>query len=633
MCGIAGIVDFKGNKINGLLLKAMCDAMIHRGPDDEGYYYSRNPGTTAALGHRRLSIIDLEGGHQPIHNEKKDIWVIHNGEIYNFMELKRALEKRGHVFYTRSDAEVIVHAYEEYGDDAVKYLRGMFAFAIWDEPNRKLILARDRIGKKPLLYSVTDNKLIFASEFKALLEHPAIDKEIDSQAIHHYLTYLCIPEPITIFKKVKKLPPAHILVWQDQDIKIKNYWKIDFSKKIKISEKEAIEQVSRIIEEAVKIRLVSDVPLGTLLSGGIDSSCVAAFMNKLGADQFHTFSIGFNEAQFNELPYARIVADYLKSDHSEYYVTPDALVALPELVERYGEPFGDSSALPTYYVTKAASSKVKVVLNGDGGDEVFAGYRRHLATYLAEKYGPLAKAINRSPFRPFFNIFPDKPSSPNSPGNIRRFLSAAELDRAHRHMRWIGFFDDAFKQRLYTRGFRHKTEGVDSSVFLCRLFDEAKGLDSIDAVLYADILFGLQTDLLVKMDIASMANSLETRAPLLDHQLMEFSASLPSDLKIRNFSLKYMLKKVIKGMVPDEILKRPKRGFAIPVDKWFRGHLKNYLIDTIFSKNALNRGYFEPDKLKEVVDHHLSGRNDYGQHLWGLLVLELWHRRFIDRTG
>jgi len=635
MCGIAGIIDSKGNNIDRPLLKAMCDTMVHRGPDDEGIYInevkSEGLRVRVGLGHRRLSIIDLShAGHQPMSNEDGSVWIVMNGEIYNFQELRAGLEAKGHRFKSGTDTEVILHLYEDKGEDCVSDLRGMFSFAIWDERQGKLILARDRIGKKPLLYALVNEKLVFASEFRALLKHPDIGREIDYEAIHHYLTYLCIPAPLTAFKKIRKLPAAHILIWQNGKIKIQNYWELDFSKKIKINEHDASQEILRLLRDSVSVRLASDVPLGALLSGGVDSSCVTAFMSQLKGKDVRTFSVGFDDNQFNELPYAKLVADYFATRHIQEYVTPDIMRVLPEIVGHYGEPFGDSSALPTYYVCKAASRKVKVALNGDGGDEVFGGYRRHLANYMAEAYGPMAKALNRSPLKMFFRMFPDRPSKPNSLGSVRRFLDAAELDRSQRYIRWIGFFSEEFKRDIYTAGFNAKTRAMDSSVFLTELFSKANGLDSIDAALCIDTLFGLQADLLVKMDIASMANSLETRSPLLDQSIMEFMASLPSDLKIHNFKLKYIFKKSLHSLVPDRILKRPKRGFAVPVDRWFRRPLREYLIKTILSEKALDRGYFEPDKLRRVVEAHVSYRNDYGQHLWGLLVLELWHRRFID---
>ena len=630
MCGIAGIIDSKSRELDRTILNSMCEAMSHRGPDDEGYYFNRDSSASVGLGHRRLSIIDLKTGHQPIHNENKNIWVIHNGEIYNFKDLKSRLEKAGHVFCTNSDAEVIVHAYEEYGDDLTKHFRGMFSFAIWDGVKKKLILARDRIGKKPLLYTLLNDKLIFASEFKALLRHPEIGRRIDYEAIHHYLTYLCIPAPLTAFKDIRKIPPAHILIYQHGKAILKKYWELDFSKKVKITEQEAVGQIESLLRDAVKVRLISDVPLGVLLSGGLDSSYVTALMKQLSSNEIRTFSVGFSENQFNELPYAELIANRFKTDHVQDYVAPDATMVLPELVERYGEPYADSSALPTYYVCKVARKRVKVVLNGDGGDEVFCGYRRHLAGYLAEKFSISAKTINRTPLRAIFNMFPDRPSSPNSPGNIRRFLDAAEMDRAHRHMRWIGFFSEELKRDIYTDEFNSKTKDIDSSIFLTELFSKAEGLDSVDAALYIDTMFGLQNDLLVKMDIASMANSLETRSPLLDQYLMEFSASLPSKFKIQNFNLKHIFKKSARGLLPEQILRKPKRGFAIPVDEWFRKPLKEYLIDTVLSERALGRGYFKVEKIKDLIEVHLKGKNNYGQHLWGLLMLELWHRRFID---
>lgn len=633
MCGLAGIIDFKGRGIERSLLKAMCDTMVHRGPDDEGVYLNGNEGSKVkvGLGHRRLSIIDLSSaGRQPMSNEDGTIWIIMNGEIYNFPALREDLEKKGHTFKSHTDTEVILHLYEDKGTDCVRDLRGMFTFAIWDEARQRLVLARDRIGKKPLLYSHLNDKLIFASEFRALLKHGDIDKEIDSEAMHHYLTYLCIPAPLTVFSNIKKIPPAHMLICEDNKISLQRYWEPDFHNKIRISEYEAVERLTELLKDAVKVRLLSDVPLGVLLSGGVDSSCVTGLMSRLKGRRIRTFSIGFNENQFNELPYAKLVSDYFSTEHSQEYVTPNITEVLPQIVELYGEPFADSSALPTYYVCNVAAQKVKVALNGDGGDEVFGGYRRHLASRLAETYGPMAKILNRGPVKAWFSMFPDRPSNPNSTGSIRRFLDAAELDRAHRHMRWIGFFSEEFKRRIYTKEFNNRTKNLDSSVFLKDLFSRADGLDGIDAALCIDTLFGLQNDLLVKMDIASMANSLETRSPLLDQNIMEFMASLPSDFKIHRFTLKYIFKKTLKTFVPDKILKRPKRGFAVPVDRWFRGPLKDYLVSTILSKKALDRGYFEPRKIRGIVDTHVSCKNDYGQHLWGLLVLELWHKRFID---
>lgn len=630
MCGIAGIVQSGSDRVGKDILKDMCDCMVHRGPDDEGYYLNNNPRVSAGLGHRRLSIIDLDTGHQPIHNEKKDIYVILNGEIYNFLELRKSLEQKGHRFYTHSDAETIVHAYEEYGDDFVQHLYGMFAFALWDESRKRLILGRDRIGKKPLLYAFINGKFIFASEFKALLRHPEIEKDINPEAIHHYLTYLCIPGPSTIFCNIKKMPPSNILVFQDGKIALKEYWRLNMSKKIKIDRVDAIRELKKLLKKSVETRLISDVPLGVLLSGGVDSSCVAAFMKIANTKKIRTFSVGFGETDFNELPYAKIISDHFSTDHNEEYINPDATEILPELVERYGEPYADSSALPTYYLCRTAAKRVKVALNGDGGDEVFAGYRRHLAAYLAERFSGVAKSVNRSPLKLIFNGFPDRPSRPNSLGSIRRFLDAAEMDRAHRYMRWVGFFSEEVKRSMYTEDFNYKTKGLDSACFMERLFSEAEDLDSIDAALYVDTFFGLKNDLLVKMDIASMSNSLETRSPLLDQHLMEFMASLPSSLKINRFSLKYILKETLRDILPGKILKRPKRGFAVPVDYWFRNDLKMYLKDTLLSDRAMNRGYFKPDAMRNIISSHMSGINDYGQHLWGLLMLELWHRRFID---
>lgn len=624
MCGIAGIIDSKGQVIDITLLKKMADTLRHRGPDNEGFYLTpprqRFKGPSAGLGHRRLSIIDLECGGQPLSNEDKTIWVILNGEIYNFQELRKELEDIGHTFRTKSDTEVIVHAYESFGEDCVKRLDGMFAFALWDEPRGRLILARDRVGKKPLLYAKIGEKFIFASEFRSLLAYPEIEVKVNPQAIHHYLNFLYIPAPLTAFEGIRKLLPGHILIYEKGEISIKKYWGLQFLPKIKISDGEAQERIFELLSRAVKARLVSDVPLGGLLSGGVDSSIIIALMSEISGRTIKTFSIGFQESDYDERPFARIVAKRFLTDHHEFVVKMDALEILPKLIEHFGEPFGDSSALPTYYLSKMTRQEVTVALNGDGGDEMFAGYLRYSGNRLAGYYHLLPKALREKFIERLARSLPQK--ADNRPGrpSLRRFLDSAGLPGYERYMRWVGFFTDDVLENFYPR----------STDFMKELFLEARGLDSVDSCLYTDIHSYLPNDLLVKMDIASMANSLEVRSPFLDHHLMEFAARLPSQMKLRRLQTKYILKKTFEHLVPRDNLYRRKQGFGVPVGRWFRGEMKNFLKDIVLSSQAASRGYFRPGIIERMVKDHTEERKDYTQHLWGALILELWHRQFID---
>src|SRR5436190_1797235 len=402
MCGITGYVRSDGAPVDRDLLARMNGAIRHRGPDDDGFYFSEGVG----LAMRRLAIIDLKSGHQPIHNQDSTAWIVFNGEIYNYRQLRAQLEKLGHKFYTDSDTEAIVHAYDQYGTDCPRYLRGMFAFAIWDERTRSLFLARDRVGKKPLLYAQHNGQLIFGSEFTALLAHPDVSREVNYEAIHHYLSFICVPAPLTAYQSIRKLEPGHWLLWRDGEIKTERYWQLDFSNKIDISEQEAGQRVVDLLRDAVKVRLMSEVPLGAFLSGGIDSSAVVALMAQESSEQVKTFSIGFEEQDFSELHHARRVAEHVGADHHEFIVRPDALEVLPLLVEHYGEPFADSSAIPTYYVSRETRRYVTVALNGDGGDETFAGYERYIAMGLAEKYRKVPSFLRESVIKETVNLIP-----------------------------------------------------------------------------------------------------------------------------------------------------------------------------------------------------------------------------------
>lgn len=602
--------------------------MRHRGPDDQGLYLKRlNP--TVGLGHRRLSIIDLSAaGRQPMSNEDGTIWLIFNGEIYNYRELRQELERRGHRFKSHTDTEVAIHLYEEYGRDCVKFLSGMFALAIWDEHNRSLLLARDRLGKKPLLYAHQEGRFCFASEFSALLSSGLIEKNISKDAINYYLSFGYIPAPITIYQNVFKLLPAHTLVLKDNILSMSRYWQLDYSKKLNISEEEAASELLRLLEEAVKSRLYSDVSLGAFLSGGLDSSTVVAIMSKVLDKRVDTFSIGFNESRYNELFYARKIASYFHTRHNEFIVKPNTLEILPELIRHYGEPFADSSCIPTYYVSKITHKYVSVALNGDGGDEALAGYERYAAAILSEKYQQVPWQI-----RKFINSTVDLLPARNDPRDtikrLRRFFSVTDLALVERYIYWVGFFTSRDKDRLMSMEFK-KASHTD-------LFKEVKpylqgkdGLNLVDKLLYLDTSTYLPNDLLVKADIASMANSLELRSPFLDYKVMEFAASLPSEYKLRGRLGKYILKKAVKDILPKENIQRKKMGFGMPVSDWFRGQMKDYLKANLLAEQSLARGYFNNAVIRELVENHINGRTDCGHQLWALLMLELWHKEFID---
>ena len=626
MCGIVGIVRNDNSLVDQALVSRMCDAIRHRGPDEDGFYFSEGVG----LGMRRLSIIDVKGGQQPIHNQDRTAWIVFNGEIYNYRELRDRLEKLGHTFYTNSDTEAIIHAYDQYGADCPKHLRGMFAFAIWDERTRELFLARDRVGKKPILYAQVNGKLIFGSEFSALLLHPDIGREIDTEAIHHYLSFMCVPAPLTAYRAIRKLEPGHSLRWRKGEIKIERYWQPDFSKKIDISEQEAGGRAIEILRDAVKVRLMSEVPLGAFLSGGIDSSAVVALMSQESSEPVKTFSIGFEEQDFSELHHARRVAEHVGAEHHEFIVRPDALEVLPLLVEHYGEPYADSSAVPTYYVARETRKHVTVALNGDGGDEAFAGYERYTAMRLAERYHRIPAVLRDSLVQQAIGLIPSSETKRSRVRDLKRFLEAASLPKVERYLRWVSVFDTAAKANLYSANFLHETQSIRAADILAPWFARANGAGIVDAALLADINTYLPNDLLVKVDIATMAVSLEARSPFLDHHLIEFAASLPEKLKLRGLTTKYLLKRMLKKLLPPENLDRRKMGFGVPIGDWFRGKLQPFLRETILSERALNRGFFRPEAVKQLVELHARGERDNSHQLWTLLMLELWFERFID---
>lgn len=640
MCGIVGIASPESRPVDAGVLRNMCDAIVHRGPDDEGYYVNHAPETgsesrvegmaSVGLGMRRLAIIDLSTGKQPIHNEDKTVWVVLNGEIYNYGDLRKELEAKGHRFYTQSDTEAIVHAYEEYGDDVPKHLRGMFAFALWDDKRQRLLIARDRVGKKPLLYAVAGDELVFASEFQAMLRHPGVSREVNEAAISHYLSFLCVPAPLTAFADIRKLEPGHILIWQNGEVEIRRYWSLDFKNKTEIGEREAGTRVVDLLRDAVRVRLMSDVPLGAFLSGGIDSSAVVALMSELSTERVKTFSIGFDEQEFNEISHARRVAERFGTDHHEFIVTPNAIEILPTIVRHYGEPYADSSAIPTYYLAKMTRQHVTVALNGDGGDECFAGYERYAAMRIADRYHHLPRLLREQVVEPALGAMPEVQSSRSRLGKARRFLDVMGRPAGERYLRWTSAISDELKAELCTAEFVFRTRTAKAISYVQPWFEGNGEIDVVDRALMADTAHYLPNDLLVKVDIASMAVSLEARSPFLDHHVMEFAASLPARYKLRGLTTKHLLKNALKGLLPAENLTRSKMGFGVPIGKWFRGELKGFLAETILSERALGRGYFKPDAIRHLVKEHTEGRRDYAHQLWTLLMLELWHQEFID---
>ncbi|HEX3147582.1 MAG TPA: asparagine synthase (glutamine-hydrolyzing) [Gemmataceae bacterium] len=634
MCGIAGIVDLRGRPVDRPALVRMGDRLAHRGPDAKGFHIDGGVG----LGHRRLSIIDLAGGKQPMANADGTVWVTFNGEIYNFADLRGPLEARGYPFATHSDTEAIIHAYEAHGAKCVEQFRGMFAFAIWDSRRQRLFAARDRLGKKPFFYTIADGQFLFASEMQGLLAHPAVERKIDPTAIDDYLTYGYVPAPRTIFCGVFKLPPAHTLTLDlaadapnRARPQVERYWSLHYEPKTNVREPEALEQLTAILTEAVRLRLVADVPLGALLSGGVDSSVVVALMSKLSSRPVKTFSIGFDDKAFNELPFARLVAERYQTEHHELVVRPDALTVLPTLVRHYGEPFADSSGVPSYYVAQLTRQHVTVALNGDGGDECFAGYDRYRGMLLAERYRRIARPLRCGLIEPIAALIPDSLPRRSRLRQAKRFLESAAMDPADRYLNWVSFFTPRQRAELYSNEFRAELAGHDAGGFLRDLFAAINpGAGLLDRTLAVDVQSYLPDDLLVKVDIATMANALEARSPLLDHVVMEFAARLPANLKIRGSTLKYLLRRLAERLLPAAALNRRKMGFGVPVGDWMRGELKPLVNDTLLSERAAQRGYLKPETVRELVDQHQSRTQDHTHRLWALLWLELWFREFID---
>ena len=626
MCGIAGRVNYLSQRpVDPGVVRGMCDLIAHRGPDGWDVHVDGAVG----LGHRRLSIIDLSAaGTQPMSTADGDLWITFNGEIYNFLELRRELEQQGHRFRSATDTEVILAAYRQHGVECLGRLRGMFAFAIWDQPRRRLFIARDRAGKKPLHYWIDRDGLAFASEPKAFLADPGFVPEPDPQGIADYIALQYVPAPESAFKGVRKLPPAHFLLLENGDIRIERYWRLNYAKKVRMSEQEAAEELRRRLSEAVRLRLISDVPLGAFLSGGIDSGAIVGLMAQHASGPVKTFSIGFDQKEYNELPAARLVAQKYATDHQEFVVRPDALSLLPSLVWHYNEPYADSSAIPTFVLSELTRRYVTVALNGDGGDENFAGYDRYYANVLGQHFDRIPKPVRRL----MANAAALAPSSGNRRGLVsrgRRFLQAGGEGREERYIRWVAHFPHGLREEICTPEFLAQVS-QDPDRVLLDAYRATDATDIVDATLDVDVTTYLPGDLLVKVDIATMAHGLEGRSPFLDHEVMEFAASLPSHFKLHGNVKKYILKTAVAPLLPPEILDRPKIGFGVPIDAWFRGELKEFVQDIISSAAFRQRAIFRPAVVEHLFKDHVSGEASWHYQLWNVVMLEMWFRAFID---
>jgi asparagine synthase (glutamine-hydrolysing) len=621
MCGICGLVSLDGRAVDPNVLDSMNDSLIHRGPDSEGLYVGGRAGIAA----RRLAIIDLAGGDQPIANEDASIHVVQNGEIYNYRELRGELEASGHRFRTQSDTEVLVHLYEEHGPDFVRRLRGMFAIAIWDERLDRLVLARDPFGIKPLYYHLRDGVLSFASELKALLRVPGLSREVDLDALDAFLAFGFVPAPFTIFADARKLPPGHLLTLErgDADVRIEPYarWLPAHGDGLRQEgEQELAEELRERLRDSVRAHLIADVPVGVFLSGGIDSSTIVALASEISSRPVQTFTIGFEEPGFDERSGARLVAERYGTDHHEVVLTPDAATLLPRMVEIFDEPFADHSAIPTYLVSELARSHVKVALSGEGGDELFGGYNYYVGHRLAPILGRAAAVA-----RPFVERLPSSSDKPSTfDWRAKRFVRNAEQSTLLRHYAWKTYVPPDERADLILPERRGANDPLE---LLAARYAESQGRDELARAMDIDIGLFLVDDMLVKTDRASMANSLEVRVPLLDPVVAELALATPSKLKVRGLSKKRLLKRAAAPLVPTEILNGEKRGFAIPLGRWLRTELEPFARDVLSPANLRSQGFFEPTAVGKLLDDHVSGRIDEGRKIWALLNFCLWYER------
>ena len=637
MCGIAGGVWSIGSEgLSRAVLERMTDALVHRGPDAQGHWLQppntnelkRNaePSLGVALGFRRLAIIDLATGNQPMDNEDGSVRIVFNGEIYNYQDLRHRLEGSGHTFRTHTDTETIVHLYEDLGLDCFEHLNGMFAIAIWDSLRNRLVLARDRLGKKPLYYTVQNGRLLFASELKSLLQVPGIQKQMDPGAVDLYLTYQYIPHPHSIYQGIHKLPPGHFAVFENGQVRVESFWKVDWSKEISIDQSTASKKLKELLLDSVRIRLRSDVPLGAFLSGGIDSSLVVAIAQQQLQTPIRTFSIGFSESDFDETRYAKMVADHVGTKHERFEVSASGMDIVDRLVDQYDEPFSDSSAVPTWYLCELTRQHVTVALSGDGGDELFGGYERYRAL---EWSGRLQSWLPVSWLNQSWLIkrLPDSNARRSLLRRVRRFCEALGQPPVERYMNWIQIFGEASRLDLYQESFIEQLPDRNPVDFLRNAWNKAGKRDLLSCASVADLQTYMPCDLMTKVDIASMAHSLEARQPMLDYRLVEWAASLPSHLKLKGTRGKKLLMDTYQDLLPNEIWHRPKMGFGVPIAKWFRTSLRDRTMDALLGADARCHAIFRPEAIRALVEEHMSGKGNQAYRLWNLLMLELWMRK------
>ncbi len=634
MCGICGLLDMR-QAPDLAVLRRMNGSLAHRGPDDEGYYYSSATSPPyVALGHRRLSIIDLGGGHQPMPNEDGSVQAVFNGELYNFQELSSTLQAKGHQFRTRSDTEALVHAYEEWGEDCLSRCNGMFAFAIWDERKRRLFAARDRMGKKPFYYSEAGGRFSFASEAKALL-HGGVEARLNPEALSEYLTLEYVPSPLCIFKGIHKLAAGHFLIWQDGSASVHRYWEVSFPSRQSVrSEQACVEELRWRLNDAVRRRLISDVPLGVFLSGGLDSSAIVALMaESIPPGQIKTFSIGFEDSSYDESEYARLVVAHFRTDHHEQILRPERMIEiLPELTAFLDEPFGDASIVPTYLLAKFTRQHVTVALSGDGGDELFAGYPTFQAERMAQWYESMPPFLDRI-VRTIAARLPVSHDNLSFDFRVKQFLAGMRYPSMLRNQAWIGSFPPSDQESLLTADVRaesSKTNAFDRIRVAEMNCDDPNWLHRM---IYLYFKFYLQDDILFKADRASMAASLEVRAPFLDFELVEYVNSLPPRLKLRGLQTKYVLKQAMKQRLPQQILRRKKKGFGIPIARWFRRELRELMLDVLSPSRLRQGGIFEPAAVSRLVEEHLQGQRDHRKQLWTLLSFELWRDQYLRKPA
>jgi asparagine synthase (glutamine-hydrolysing) len=622
MCGICGFMAKPSCSVDQGLLTRMTRRLGHRGPDDEGYYVDPSIG----LGMRRLSIIDLLTGHQPMTNEDRTLWLVFNGEIYNFRELRTRLSSRGHHFSSQSDAEVVIHAYEEYGDQCVDHFNGMFAFALWDAPRRRLLLARDRLGIKPLYYWASKDQLVFGSELKAVMTCADVPRQIDPIALDQFLTLEYIPSPRTIYQGVNKLPPGHRLIFQDGRARLEPYWDISFGNG-PIREECCRETLWGLLQDAVRLQMVSDVPLGAFLSGGIDSSTVVALMHEVTQDSLQTFSIGFGDVTYNELPYARTVATRFGTQHHEKILEPDLADLAERLVRHLDEPLGDFSILPTYLVSELARESVKVVLTGDGGDELFGGYDTYVAQQWDGRYRRLPAMLRTWALPALMRRVPPQPAKKGLINKAKRFVEGSALPPSLQHVRWMIFLNDADKEMLYTPSLQEALDGHSTTSLFESYLQRVAHADPLAQQQYVDVKTYLADNILTKVDRMSMATSLEVRVPLLDHRIVEYALNLPPHLKLRRGRTKQILRQTMESRLPGSVLKKPKQGFSMPMKHWLRSSLRPLMLDLLSEETLHCQGYFDPSTVTCWMREHLDGRADHSHRLWALIVFELWHQQ------